>query len=115
MMLRVALPCLLLALPVQATEYVVGVARPLAGGPEIYREHHVFEGESHRIHYIDPDGRRIAEKTLDYRCSDTAPAFEQRDLRDGERSAGAWSAGGYRLEHGQVAVLPRRHHGQREC
>lgn len=92
---------LLLASPVPAAEWVEGVARPLAGGPEIYREHHVFDGEEHRIDYIAPEGRRIAEKILDYTCSDTAPAFVQVDLRDGERSAGVWSAAGYRLEHGE--------------
>ena len=102
---RYVLPLLLIAPAPWAGEQVEGIARPLAGGPEIYREEHVFSGSSHRIDYLSPDGQRIAEKTLDYSCSDTAPAFEQTDLRDGERSGGAWSAEGYRLERGSESRL----------
>ncbi|MFM7275646.1 MAG: hypothetical protein ACKO4A_17700 [Gammaproteobacteria bacterium] len=99
------LPLFFIAPALWANEQVEGIARPLAGGPELYREQHLFSGRSHRIDYIAPDGQRIAEKILDYSCSDTAPAFEQTDLRDGQRSGGAWSAEGYRLERGTESRL----------
>jgi hypothetical protein len=74
-----------------------GVAVSLPERREVYRELHEIAAFAHRIEYRAPDGTLIARKTLDYRCSQRAPAFEQLDLRSGSRIGGRWERGGYRL------------------
>jgi hypothetical protein len=74
-----------------------GVAVSLPERREVYRELHEIAAFAHRIEYRAPDGTLIARKTLDYRCSQSAPTFEQHDLRSGSRIGGRWERGGYRL------------------
>ena len=80
-----------------APEIVEGVALRLPERSEAYRERHEIGALSHRIEYRAPDGTLIAEKTLDYRCSQSAPAFEQHDLRSGSRIGARWQDGTYLL------------------
>ncbi|MBP9034993.1 MAG: hypothetical protein KBG29_13920 [Pseudomonadales bacterium] len=80
-----------------APEIVEGVALRLPERSEVYRERHEIGALSHRIEYRAPDGTLIAEKTLDYRCSQSAPAFEQHDLRSGSRIGARWHDGAYLL------------------
>jgi len=78
-------------------EYIEGVARAPEDGRELYRERHAIGALDHEIDYLAPDGRRIARNTLDYRQSDSAPDFEQHDLRHGTRVGGRWQGGVYQL------------------
>lgn len=43
------------------------------------------------VHYVDPDGERIAEKSLDYSFGETSPSFELRDLRQDLHWSARWS------------------------
>ncbi len=53
------------------------------------------------VHYVAPDGERIAEKTLDYSYGDSRPAFELRDLRQDLHWSARWS------DDGEEIVLAR--------
>jgi len=81
-------------------ETIEGVALRLPGRIEVYRERHEIGALSHRIQYHAPDGTLIAENSLDYRCSQGAPAFEQHDLRSGSRIGARWQDGNYLLLRG---------------
>ncbi len=98
---RIVLGALIVALPSLASgaavERLSGVARQLDDGAIAYREIHEIEGDTHRIEYLGADGVPIARKWLDYRCSDSAPAFDQHDLRDGSRLGARWEDGTYVL------------------
>ncbi|MCG3171120.1 MAG: hypothetical protein CALGDGBN_02707 [Pseudomonadales bacterium] len=98
---RLGLGALIVALPSLACggaiERLSGVARQPDGGAVAYREIHEIDGDTHRIEYLGADGTAIARKWLDYRCSDSAPAFEQLDLRDGSRLGARWEDGTYVL------------------
>lgn len=78
-------------------QYIEGTALRLPERSVAYHERHRIEGERHRIDYRAPDGNAIAQQTLDYACSDSAPAFEQRDLRSGRRIGARWEDGTYVL------------------
>ncbi len=88
------IPLLTVASPLR----IEGIARS-AAGQEVYRETHDFDGKAHRILYHDPAGALIAEKQLDYSCSDSAPDWQQHDLRNGMRVGGHWRGSEYVLEH----------------
>jgi hypothetical protein len=88
---------LLLALPLHAAQRIEGHAVRLADGVPVYREEHVVSEQSHRIAYVAPDGAALGELKLDYRCSDSAPDFEQHDRRTGTREGGRWRDGTYVL------------------
>lgn len=95
---------LLLALPLaagqaeaQPLERIEGTAVELPARRELYRELHEIGPLAHRIEYRSPDGTLIAQKSLDYACSESAPAFEQRDLRRGTRIGARWEDGEYLL------------------
>jgi len=90
---------------IASSERIEGIALRLPERIEAYRELHSISALSHSISYSAPDGTPIAQKWLDYACSDAAPAFEQRDLRSGKRLGGSWSAGSYRLEYGDRSKL----------
>ncbi len=77
---------------------VEGIARSLPAGEEVYTETHEFSGNGHHISYRDPAGALIAEKRLDYSCSESAPDWEQHDLRSGKREGGHWSGETYVLQ-----------------
>lgn len=81
-----------------AEERIEGVALRLPARTEAYREHHAIGPHSHTIEYRAPDGSLIADKQLDYRESDSAPAFLQRDLRRGTRIGARWEDGRYLLQ-----------------
>ena len=83
-----------------APQAVEGIALALPGRGEAYVERHAIGALDHRIDYRAPDGTPIARLTLDYRCSDNAPAFEQHDLRNGARIGARWQDGAYLLQHG---------------
>jgi len=83
-----------------APHVVEGVALKLPGRSEAYVERHTIGALEHRIEYRAPDGTPIARLALDYRCSDSAPAFEQHDLRNGARIGARWQDGAYLLQHG---------------
>ena len=85
------------------TTLLEGVARRLPDREVVYLETHRLSALSHRVDYRLPDGRLIAENTLDYRCSQSAPAFEQRDARTGDRIGGRWQEGRYVLSSGGLA------------
>ena len=76
---------------------VEGLARVMPEGNPMYSETHEFDGSTHRIEYRDTGGMLIAEKELDYTCSDSVPDWQQRDLRSGARVGGRWSDAGYVL------------------
>jgi hypothetical protein len=104
---RVMLAALLLATAVVSaraqpvtTQIVEGIALRLPGRSELYRERHEIGALSHRIEYRAPDGTLIARNSLDYRCSEGAPAFEQHDLRSGSRIGARWQDGAYLLLRG---------------
>ncbi len=80
---------------------IQGVARALPGGEIAYRELHTITGNSHHVRYTDPEGQLIAEKTLDYRCDQAAPDWQQKDLRSGERLGGHWNGAEYVLQRGE--------------
>lgn len=93
-----ALAMLILAsVAAAAPSYVEGVARRLPGRDIVYRELHRIDGTHHRVDYRAPDGRAIATQTLDYICSDSAPAFEQYDRRTELRIGARWENGSYLL------------------
>jgi hypothetical protein len=104
---RVVLAALLLATSVVSAraqpvspQIIEGVALELSGRSEVYRERHAIGALSHHIEYRAPDGTLIAEKSLDYRCSQSAPAFEQHDLRSDSRIGARWQNGEYLLLRG---------------
>jgi len=82
----------------ECSSRVEGIARALPEGNPIYSETHEFDGNAHRIEYRDTGGVLIAEKQLDYACSDSAPDWQQHDLRSGARVGGRWSDAGYVLQ-----------------
>ncbi len=59
----------------------------------LYEERYTPVGDDGKgeVHYVDPDGERIAEKTLDYSYGDSRPAFELRDLRQDLRWSAEWA------------------------
>ena len=83
-----------------APETFEGVALRLPERTEVYRERHEIGALSHRIEYRAPDGTLIARNSLDYRCSQGAPAFEQHDLRSDSRIGARWQDGTYLLLRG---------------
>lgn len=62
-------------------------------GQLLYEERYtpVDENGKGEVHYVDPDGERIAEKTLDYSYGDSRPSFELRDLRQDLHWSARWS------------------------
>lgn len=104
---RVVVPALLWAVTSVAAwaqpvtpQIIEGVALRLPERTEVYRERHAIGALSHRIEYRAPDGTLIAQKSLDYRCSQSAPAFEQHDLRSDSRIGARWQGGEYLLLRG---------------
>ena len=83
-----------------APEIIEGVALQLPGRAEVYRERHEIGTLGHRIEYRAPDGTLIARNVLDYRCSDSAPDFEQLDLRGNSLIGARWQDGKYLLLRG---------------
>ncbi|ROQ20113.1 hypothetical protein EDC38_0709 [Marinimicrobium koreense] len=59
----------------------------------LYEERYTPVNDSGKgeVHYVDPDGERIAEKTLDYSHGETSPSFELRDLRQDLHWSARWS------------------------
>ncbi len=99
---------LLWHLPGASLERIEGVALRLPEQIEVYREHHTSDVHSQHIEYRTPDGRLIAEQSLDYACSQAAPTFEQRDLRHGTRLGARWDKGVYLLmRDGKSRALPQ--------
>ena len=84
-----------------APEIIEGVALRLPERTEVYRERHEIGTLGHRIEYRAPDGTLIARNALDYRCSESAPAFEQHDLRSDSRIGARWQHGEYLLLRGE--------------
>jgi hypothetical protein len=80
-----------------SVEIIEGIARRLPEQVEVYREQHRIQDQRHRISYQRLDGSLFAETILDYRDSDSAPAWEQHDLRDGTRIGGRWDGQRYVL------------------
>jgi len=62
---------------------VVGRAYAVDGGELLYREHHGCSDDNTRceVRYVDPQGRQIAFKQLDYSASPFRPSLVMRDLR----------------------------------
>lgn len=90
------------------TEIIEGVALRLPERTEAYHETHEISPLEHRISYRDPDGALLAEKQLDYTCSDSAPAWEQHDLRSGKMVGGYWAGEDYMLvrDGRETAIRP---------
>lgn len=89
----VLLPVTVLA----STMRIEGTARTFPAGQPAYSELHEFSGDTHRVFYKDPAGRLIAEKVLDYGCDESAPDWQQHDLRNGRRVGGRWDGPDYVL------------------
>ena len=75
-------------MPAAAMERRVGHAFSLDSGEPIYREIHtprVAAGRliGDRVHYVDPRGRTIARKTVNFAPDRVAPAFRLVDVRSG--------------------------------
>jgi hypothetical protein len=79
------------------TQHIEGVALRLPERSEAYREYHRSGALWQHVEYRAPDGSLIAELRLDYRCSQSAPAFEQHDMRSGTKLGGRWEDGAYVL------------------
>ena len=78
------------------TIHFTGTAESLDSGETVYTEHHRQTGEcrngfwapqDHQVIYRDPEGNRIAEKTIDYGDAPERPSFTLTDKRFGERMA----------------------------
>ncbi|WP_157960430.1 hypothetical protein [Marinimicrobium alkaliphilum] len=65
----------------------------------LYRERYtgINEEGERRVNYYDPDGERIAEKTLYYEEDPAKPGFRIVDKRDGSELGALWEEGGERL------------------
>ncbi|UZJ45390.1 hypothetical protein OOT55_04870 [Marinimicrobium sp. C6131] len=59
----------------------------------LYEERYtpIDENGKGEVHYVDPDGERIAEKSLDYSYGDSRPSFELRDLREDLHWSARWT------------------------
>jgi hypothetical protein len=90
------------------TEVVEGIALRLPERTEIYHETHEISALHHRISYSDLNGVLLAKKQLDYTCSDSAPAWEQHDLRSGKVVGGYWAGEDYMLvkDGRETAIRP---------
>ena len=93
--------------PAQGALRVEGTASLLDTGVPVYVEEHRIDAVQQQVKYRDPDGRLIASLSLDYRCSDYAPSFEQHDRRAGVRLAGHWTEGTYTLTRSTDAEVAR--------
>lgn len=91
-----------------STEIVEGIALRLPERTEVYHETHEISAKEHRISYLSPKGALLAEKQLDYTCSDSAPAWEQHDLRSGKVVGGYWAGEDYMLvrDGREAAIRP---------
>lgn len=84
-----------IAVTVRAEDYViVGSAYHAEDGDVLlYQERYtpVLADGRAEVHYFAPEGRRIAEKILDYSYGDEKPGFELQDLRQDLHWAARWS------------------------
>lgn len=101
-MLLLVLACCIATPAMAALRSVQGEARDPASGDLLYRELHLIRGDDgHPVErlvlYRCPSGAAFARKRVDYRASQTAPAFALEDARRGYRE-------GLRRQDGRLLV-----------
>lgn len=86
---------------------VVGTARELGGVATLYEEHHTVDpATQQRIVSYRHNGGEFARKTVDYRPSVIAPAFEQHDARRGEFVGARYRDGAVELGYRDSSKQP---------
>lgn len=70
---------------VVSAQNFVGYAYDIETKKLAYTEHHQYMSEtSHKVIYKEVDGKKFAEKTIDYQGGFTSPSIEQTNNRNGE-------------------------------